>query len=157
MDGQPWSSGNHHALTATGDDNLDSHKYEYNRRLFPLHGLQAVQPAAAQPGRHARPPPGHAPGVLEHASITLPPLNVDFELRCGGCLAAGCADGCPDIYDPDDGGTGDGGVPDGGIRDGGPRDVDPIRDTSRDGCTQAGGGLTVLGLLTTLRLWRRRE
>ncbi|QAT87934.1 hypothetical protein EJ065_6405 [Corallococcus coralloides] len=140
VDGQPWSFANHHGLTSTGEDNPDSHKYEYRRQLLSLYTVcQAYNPPPPNmgltPGRHQ----ATLKGTLEHADLTLPPLSVDFELRCPSrCMAAGCADGGTGVL-------------------GDPVDEDPLQSPSKSGCTQAGGGLTVLGLLATLRLWRGRK
>ncbi|WP_233610112.1 hypothetical protein [Corallococcus sp. AB049A] len=141
VDGQPWSFSNHHGLDSTGADHFDSHKYEYNRQLLSLYtvctpGNPPPPGRGLTPGRHR----ATLQGTLERANLTLPPLSVDFELSC----ASPATDGGPG----DDGGVTDGGIP---------GDADPIRGPSSDGCTQAGGGLTVLGLLATLRLWRRRR
>jgi hypothetical protein len=135
VDGQPWSFGNHHGLTSTGADNASTHLYEYTRQLLFLYTVcTSYNPPppgpGLTPGRHR----ATLQGTLERANLTLPPLSVDFEL---GCAAR-----------PVDGGTG---------TDGGPVDEDPIRDPAKSGCTQAGGGLAVLGLLATLRLWRGRR
>ncbi|RKG69684.1 hypothetical protein D7V80_08090 [Corallococcus sp. CA054B] len=131
VDGQPWSFSNHHGLSSTGEDNPDSHKYEYNRQLLALYTVcTAYNPPPPNrgltPGLHQ----ATLRGTLEHADLTLPPLSVDFELRC--------ADGGTDVVED-------------------PVDEDPLHSPSKNGCTQAGGGLTVLGLLATLRLWRGRK
>lgn len=138
VDGQPWSFSNHHGLDSAGEDNFDSHKYEYNRMLLSVYTV-CTPGNPPPPGRGLT--PGHhqatLQGTLEHADITLPPLSVEFELSCAPPAT--------------DAGTGDDDVTDGGTGD-----ADPIRGPSSDGCTQAGGGLTVLGLLATLKLWRRK-
>ncbi|GMT98705.1 hypothetical protein KH5H1_28240 [Corallococcus caeni] len=139
VDGQPWSFSNHHGLTSAGADNYESHRYEYNRPLLFLYtvctpGNPSPPGLGLTPGRHQ----ATLRGTLEHADITLPPLSVDFELTCATQSV-------------------DAGTPDGGTgEDGGTPDADPISSPSKGGCTQAGGGLTVLGLLATLRLWRGR-
>lgn len=140
VDGQPWSFSNHHGLTSAGADNYASHQYEYNRQLLFLYTVctQYNPPPPGlglTPGRHQ----ATLQGTLEHADLTLPPLSVDFELTCATQSV-------------------DAGTPDGGTaEDGGTPDADPISSPSKGGCTQAGGGLTVLGLLATLRLWRGRR
>ncbi|MHA7633721.1 hypothetical protein [Corallococcus sp. M7] len=140
VDGQPWSFANHHGLTSTGEDNPDSHKYEYRRQLLSLYTVcKEYNPPPPNmgltPGRHQ----ATLKGTLEHADVTLPPLSVDFELRCPtACMGGGCADGGTDVV-------------------GDPVDEDPLHGPSKNGCAQAGGGLTVLGLLATLRLWRGRK
>ncbi|RKH67455.1 hypothetical protein [Corallococcus aberystwythensis] len=138
VDGQPWSFSNHHGLTATGTDNYESHRYEYNRPLLFLYTVcTPYNPAppglGLTPGRHQ----ATLKGTLERANLTLPPLSVDFELSC--------ATQSVDAGTPDGGSTGD---------DGGTPNKEPT--PSKGGCTQTGGGLTVLGLLATLRLWRGR-
>ncbi|MFB1481646.1 hypothetical protein [Corallococcus sp. RDP092CA] len=135
VDGQPWSSSNHHGLTSKGEDNPDSHLYEYNRQLLFLYSActWSDPPPPGEglsPGRHQ----ATLRGTLEQADLALPLLSVDFELGCRRCLSGGCADGGP--IDP------------------APL---PLPEPSSDGCTQAGGGLTVLGLLAALRLSRRRK
>ncbi|RKH18536.1 hypothetical protein D7V77_34060 [Corallococcus sp. CA041A] len=140
VDGQPWSFANHHGLTSTGEDNPDSHKYEYNRQLLFLYTVCTTY-NPPPPGLGLTPGSHRATlrGTLEHADITLPPLSVDFELRCATpCMSGGCSDGGTDVVED-------------------PEDEEPIKNPSKSGCTQAGGGLTVLGLLATLRLWRGRK
>ncbi|WP_267558064.1 hypothetical protein [Corallococcus sp. BB11-1] len=126
VDGAPWSYAKHGGVTATGEENFDTRLYEYNRRLLFLYTVcEALQPqfpnTGLAPGRHR----ATLQGTLEHANLTLPPLEVDFELSCD-----------PKPVEP--------------------KPVEPGSPSSGGGCTQAGGGLTALGLLATLRLWQRR-
>ncbi|WP_235685846.1 MULTISPECIES: hypothetical protein [Corallococcus] len=151
VDGQPWSYAKHGGLTSTGEDDSESYPYEYNRRLLLLYTVCGYAGCGAS---HEQPPnSGLAPGwhratltaTLEQASLALPPVSVDFELPpCEarfanmGAGVRGCADGGP---------------------------VDPLplppplpeSGDSKKGCSQTGGGLTVLGLLATVRLWRGRS
>ncbi|MCY1043679.1 hypothetical protein OV208_20335 [Corallococcus sp. bb12-1] len=132
VDGAPWSYAKHGGVTATGEENFDTRLYEYNRRLFFLYTVcEELQPQAPNtglaPGRHR----ATLQGTLEHANLTLPPLHVDFELTC----AQKPVDPEPEEPEPEE----------------------PGRPSSGGGCSQAGGSLAALGLLVTLRLWRRRS
>ncbi|TSC25207.1 Ig-like domain-containing protein [Corallococcus sp. Z5C101001] len=158
VDGQPWASVKHSGVTSLGENNVESYLYQYNRRLFFLYtvcGYTSCADSYHQPPTNGLAPGRHRAtlqGTLEHADLTLPPLSVDFELTCpqkiagAGVSLGGCSDG----------GYEWGGL-DGGV-DGGstaPNDPPPEPETSKKGCSQTGGGLTLLGLLATLRLLRR--
>ncbi|WP_233595345.1 MULTISPECIES: hypothetical protein [Corallococcus] len=131
VDGEPWSYAKHGGVTATGEENFDTRLYEYNRRLLFLYTVcEELQPQVPNtgltPGRHR----ATLQGTLEHANLTLPPLHVDFELKC----AEQPVDPEPEEPEPEE----------------------PGPPASSDGCSQTGGSLTALGLLATLRLWRQR-
>lgn len=153
VDGEPWSYAKHSGLTSSGEENLESRRYEYHRHLLFLHTFCAYVGCAdsyQRPPIDSLPPGRHRAtlkATLEHANLTLPPVSVDFELGCaaqaantGAPWAYGCADGGPEI-------------------DGGPVTEAPPPEPvdTKKGCSQAGGGLTVLGLLATLRLWSVRN
>ncbi|ABF89017.1 hypothetical protein MXAN_1693 [Myxococcus xanthus DK 1622] len=153
VDGEPWSYAKHSGLTSTGEESPEPRRYEYNRQLLFLYtfcdyvgcadSYQRPPIESLPPGRHR----ATLKATLEHANITLPPVSVDFELSCAARVAnagmsqmSGCSDGGTEM--------------DGGIVDGGIVDEDPLPEPvdTKKGCTQAGGGLTVLGLLSTLWL-----
>jgi|GEM_PF-3036798 len=153
VDGEPWSYAKHSGLTATGEENFEPRRYQYNRQLLFLFTFcdyvgcadSYHQPPidSLSPGRHR----ATLKATLEHANLTLPPLSVDFELHCsanaanvGTSRGGGCSDGGTEF----DGGTVSEPPP--------PAPVD-----SKKGCTQAGGEVTVLALLATLRLWVGRN
>ncbi|MBZ4335474.1 hypothetical protein [Corallococcus sp. AS-1-12] len=151
VDGEPWSSAKHGVLNSTGEDTVESYRAENIRQLLFLYTFCGYPSCRMPPegglkqGRHR----ATLKATLEHANLTLPPVSVDFELSCSarGALAEGhpraqCADGGP--WAGDDAGTVD-------------EDPSPVPGDSKKGCTQAGGGLTVLGLLATLRLWNGRS
>ena len=129
VDGEAWSYAKHGGLTPTGE-NPDTRLYEYNR------GLMFLYTVCGEPNPTMPPTRGLAPGrhqatlkgTLEHAQLTLPPVTVDFELTCAQAL--------PEDPEEEPG-------------------EDP-EETSHHGCSQAGGGLSALALLATLRPWRRR-
>ncbi|WP_434299011.1 hypothetical protein [Corallococcus exiguus] len=158
VDGKPWRSATHGVLSSTGEDNVEWQRYDNVRPLLFLYAVCVSRSCSGQPSDDSLLPGRHRAtltATLEHANLTLPPVSVDFELSCPtkGVVAqshprAQCADGGP--WYGDDAGTVDGG----GTVDEDPR---PVPGDSKKGCTQAGGGLTVLGLLATLRLWNGRN
>ncbi|NVJ14009.1 hypothetical protein [Myxococcus sp. AM010] len=153
VDGEPWSFAKHSGLTSTGEENLELRRHENNRQLlflFTFCDYVGCADSYQRPPIDSLPPGRHRAtlkATLEHADLTLPSVSVDFELGCAAQVASagthwgsGCADGGTEV-------------------DGGPMNEDP-RPAPVDapkGCTQAGGGLTVLSLLATLRLWSGRS
>ncbi|ATB49605.1 hypothetical protein [Corallococcus macrosporus] len=149
VDGEPWSFAKHGGLTAQGEENFETRRYENNRQLLFLYtfcGYVGCADAYQQPPVPSLPPGHHTAtlkATLEHANLTLPPVSVDFEVGCaaqstyaGTALMAGCSDGGTEPEPP-------------------PPEPEPV--DSKKGCSQTGGGLTVLGLLATLWLWSGRK
>ncbi|RKG63386.1 hypothetical protein D7V80_30890 [Corallococcus sp. CA054B] len=152
VDGKPWRYATHGVLSSTGEDNVAWHRSDNVWKLLFLYTVCVSRSCSGQPPDDSLLPGRHRAtltATLEHANLTLPPVSVDFELSCPtrGALADGhpraqCADGGP--------------LAGGGSVDEDPPPV-PVPGDSKKGCTQAGGGLTVLGLLATLRLWNGRS
>ncbi|MHA7634137.1 hypothetical protein [Corallococcus sp. M7] len=140
VDGKPWRYATHGVLNSTGEDNAEWHRSDNVWRLLFLYTVCVSRSCSGQPPSDSLLPGRHRAtltATLEHANLTLPSASVDFELSCPtkGALAEG--------------------HPRAQCADGGTVDKDPRHEPgdSKKGCTQAGGGLTVLGLLATLRLW----
>ncbi|WP_375754752.1 hypothetical protein [Corallococcus exercitus] len=151
VDGKPWRYATHGVLSSTGEDNDKWHRADNVWQLLFLYTVCVSRSCSGMPPSDSLLPGRHRAtltATLEHANLTLPPVSVDFELSCPskGTLSEGhpraqCADG--GSWAGDDGGAVD-------------EDPRPVPGDSKKGCTQAGGGLTVLGLLATLRLWNSR-
>ncbi|WP_244238229.1 hypothetical protein [Corallococcus terminator] len=126
VDGAPWSYAKHGGVTTKGTENFDTRLYEYNRRLFFLYTV-------CEQLQPQVPNTGLAPG-RHRATLqgTLEHANLTLPpLHVDFELT--CA------QQPVD-----------------PEPEEPGPPSSSEGCSQTGGSLTALGLLTTLRLWRRR-
>ncbi|NOK35451.1 hypothetical protein HMI49_19795 [Corallococcus exercitus] len=138
VDGQTWATAPHGAVDANGGAR-PADGFRTMRDLLTVYTLCGNEPSGMPPSAM-----GVAPGVhtatlrpvLEQSETALPALEASFELTCR--RMCGCADGG---YNP---GAEAGPDPDDGL---------PLK---AKGCSQAGGGLSVLGLLAALRLWRRR-
>ncbi|GHG76192.1 hypothetical protein [Comamonas sp. JC664] len=154
VDGEPWSHAKHGGVSATGEEHSETRRYENSRHLLFVYTFcdyVGCMDSTQRPPIHSLPPGPHRAtltATLEHANLTLPALSVDFELGCteqgvtaGASLAAGCADGGPE---PE--------IDAGPVPDGGPGTQPPDTADFKKGCTQAGGGLTALGMLATLSL-----
>jgi hypothetical protein len=144
VDGQLWATAPHGAVDASGSAR-PADGFRAKRDLLTVYTLCGNEPpglpASArglEPGMHVatlRP-------VLEQSGTELPAVEIPFSLSCRH--SCGCADGG---FEPDpgpDAGPGIGADPDDGL------------PQKAKGCSQAGGGLSVLGALAALRLWRRR-
>ncbi|MCY1043678.1 hypothetical protein OV208_20330 [Corallococcus sp. bb12-1] len=141
VDGQPWAQAEHGAVGPTGEFTV-ANRLIFTRDLLRLFTVCDDSAAVERPSD-----PGLAPGVhvatlqpvLEHSGIALPPMEVSFTQTCPKA---------PDPTDPTD--------PTDPVDPTDPTDpVDPA--PKEEGCAQAGGGLTAMGLLTTLQLWRYRS
>lgn len=139
VDGQTWATAPHGAVDASGGVR-PADGFRTARDLLTVYSLCGAEPSGMPPSARGIPEGTHTATlrpVLEQSGTALPALEVSFEFYCphlGG-------DGGTGYADPD---SGIGANPDDGL---------PRKD---EGCSQAGGGLSVLGALAALRLWRRR-
>ncbi|MBN8233407.1 hypothetical protein JYK02_38405 [Corallococcus macrosporus] len=136
VDGQTWATAPHGAVDASGGAR-PADGFRTMRDLLTVYTLCDNEPPgmpASARGVSEGPHTATLRPVLEQAGTALPALEVAFEVYC-----------------PHTGG--DGGYGPGPGTGSGPDDEVPVK---AKGCTQAGGGLSVLGLLAALRLWRRR-
>lgn len=139
VDGQTWATAPHGTVDSSGGARR-ADGFRMTRELLTLYSLCGNEwpqlPPSAKglaPGQHTatlRP-------VLEQSGTALPALDVSF-----------------DVYCPHFGGDGGSApFPDSGVG----TDPDDGLPQKAKGCSQAGGGLSVLGALAALRLWRRRK
>ncbi|WP_147450394.1 hypothetical protein [Corallococcus carmarthensis] len=136
VDGQTWATAPHGAVDASGAAR-PADGFRTMRDLLTVYTFCGNEPPGMPPSAMGLAPGRHVATlrpVLEQSGTALPALEASFELTCH--RMCGCADGGYDtpISDPD----ADDGLP-----------------VKAKGCSQSGGGLSVLGLLAALRVWRR--
>ncbi|RKH67457.1 hypothetical protein [Corallococcus aberystwythensis] len=138
VDGQTWATAPHGAVDASGGA-WPADGFRTMRDLLTVYTLCGNESPSLPPSAMGLAPGTHVATlrpVLEQSGTALPALEASFELTC--LRMCGCADG--------------GSWP---VLDAG---SDPDEDLApkAKGCSQAGGGLSVLGVLAALRPWRRR-
>ncbi|WP_148282397.1 hypothetical protein [Corallococcus coralloides] len=138
VDGQTWATAPHGAVDASGGV-IPADGFRTMRDLLTVYSLCGRESPGMPPSATGLAPGVHTATlrpVLEQSGTPLPPVSASFELTCPAMGSDGGADPLPDA------GTGTG-----------PDDL----PQKAKGCSQAGGGLSVLGALAALRLWSRRK
>lgn len=142
VDGQTWATAPHGAVDASGGV-IPADGFRTMRDLLTVYTLCGHESPGMPPSATGLAPGVHTATltpVLEQSETLLPSVSASFELACP---TMGSDGGYNEPIPGSDAGIGS--------------DPDDALPPKAKGCSQAGGGLSVLGALTALRLWRRRK